>query len=59
MGEMTWVDGTRFIGEWKADVQNGKGLLIFPDGTKKEGIFTNNILTIEYINGKPPQEPSI
>jgi hypothetical protein len=38
-GEMQWKDGTKYFGNWKSDIQNGKGTLLFPDGTKKEGIF--------------------
>ena len=43
-GDMTWKDGTRYIGQWKNDIQNGKGTLIFPDGSKKRGLFQNNVL---------------
>jgi hypothetical protein len=43
-GEITWKDGTRYLGQWKSDIQNGKGTLIYPDGSKKRGIFQNNVL---------------
>lgn len=42
-GEMTWVDGSFYTGQWELGVQHGYGRVVFPDGTIKEGYFENNI----------------
>jgi hypothetical protein len=42
-GEISFPDGTRYIGEFKDDTFHGRGLGIRPDGTRYSG---------EYVNGK-------
>lgn len=41
-GEMYWVDGSNYKGEWRQGIQHGMGKMTFPDGTVKEGYFENN-----------------
>jgi len=36
---MTWADGSVFKGTWEKGIQNGLGIMIFTDGTKKAGFF--------------------
>ncbi len=40
---MEWTDGSKYMGEWKNGIQNGHGVMSFPNGRKKEGIFKNNV----------------
>jgi hypothetical protein len=40
-GEMSWNDGTKYIGEWKDDTFNGKGEYIDEQGVKWKGYFEN------------------
>ena len=40
-GSIHWADGKQFIGEFKADLKNGKGKFIWPDGKKYFGIWKN------------------
>lgn len=42
-GEFTWIDGSTYVGQWERGIQHGWGRVVFPDGTKKEGYFENNI----------------
>ena len=43
-GEMTWLDGSEYRGEWKnGGIQHGLGFMKFTDGTVKAGLFENNI----------------
>ena len=44
---MTWTDGSSYSGEWSNNIQNGYGVMTFPDGTKKEGLFENNVYVEE------------
>ena len=41
---MTWADGSIYKGSWQNGIQNGLGLMIFANGTKKAGIFKENVL---------------
>ena len=40
---MQWADGTKYHGYWKEGLQEGVGLMIFKDGTKKAGLFSGNV----------------
>jgi hypothetical protein len=40
---MYWTDGSSYQGEWIKGIQHGYGKMIFPDGTRKEGYFENNV----------------
>ena len=42
---MTWADGSVFKGSWENGVQNGIGIMIFANGSKKAGFFKENVLT--------------
>lgn len=52
---MTWIDGSIFRGYWEDGIQQGLGVMIFPDGFKKAGFFEENIFkrsleTLEQMN---------
>lgn len=40
---MYWVDGSIYRGFWENGVQSGLGLMIFKDGLRKAGFFSDNI----------------
>ena len=40
---MYWVDGSIYKGHWEQGIQDGLGLMIFEDGTRKAGYFEQNI----------------
>jgi hypothetical protein len=40
---MHFIDGTVYKGNWCRGLQTGKATMILPDGTIKEGYFSNNI----------------
>lgn len=40
---MTWIDGSIYKGYWKEGIQQGLGIMIFPDGLKKVGFFDKNV----------------
>jgi len=42
-GEMYWTDGSVYKGEWIKGIQHGKGIMTFPDGRIKDGMFEDNI----------------
>jgi hypothetical protein len=42
---MTWADGSVFKGSWENGIQNGIGIMIFANGSKKAGFFKDNVLT--------------
>ena len=44
---MRWTDGSVYLGEWQRGIQNGKGVMVFPNGKTKTGIFKNNVFTEE------------
>jgi antitoxin component YwqK of YwqJK toxin-antitoxin module len=41
---MYWVDGSVYKGFWTNGVQNGLGIMYFPDGQSKAGVFQDNAL---------------
>lgn len=40
---MVWNDGSIYRGYWEEGIQNGLGIMIFPNGFKRIGFFENNI----------------
>lgn len=40
---MIFTDGTLYKGNWHRGLQTGKATMTLPDGTMKEGYFSNNI----------------
>ena len=57
---MIWTDGSRYKGLWNHGIQHGIGIMYFTDGTKRAGIFANNVFkaniknreTLEVYRGK-------
>lgn len=43
---MEWTDLSRFRGHWIKGVQEGIGIMIFPDGTKRAGFFNKNVYSL-------------
>ena len=43
-GEMYWADGSIYRGSWDRGIQNGLGIMIFQNGTRKAGLFRDNVL---------------
>ena len=41
---MYWADGSIYRGMWDHGIQNGLGIMIFSSGTRKAGIFKENVL---------------
>ena len=41
---MYWADGSIYRGQWDRGIQNGLGVMIFANGTRKAGIFRENVL---------------
>ena len=39
---MYWIDGSIYKGMWVHGIQHGLGLMVFPEGLKKAGIFEQN-----------------
>ena len=39
---VTLTDGSKYEGEWKGDVKDGVGTLVFADGARYEGNFAND-----------------
>jgi hypothetical protein len=46
---MNWNDGSVYKGCWVNGIQEGLGIMSFANGTKRAGIFKENVLT-ELIN---------
>lgn len=44
---MYWTDGSSYQGEWVKGIQHGYGKMLFPDGTKREGYFENNVYKVK------------
>ena len=42
-GTYEWDDGTKYTGEHKNNVAEGKGVIVLPDGSKYEGEFKNDL----------------
>ena len=40
---MFWIDGSIYRGFWENGLQDGVGIMIFKDGTRKAGFFNKNI----------------
>lgn len=40
---MYWTDGSVYKGEWNKGIQHGRGVMTFPDGRIKDGLFENNV----------------
>ena len=40
---MRWTDGSTYMGTWSQGIQEGIGVMIFPDGTRRAGIFEMNV----------------
>ena len=40
---MKWTDGSLYEGEWRNNIQDGYGRMIFDNKEVKEGIFKNNV----------------
>jgi len=47
---MYWADGSIYRGTWQKGVQNGLGIMIFANGTRKAGIFKKNVLIELLVN---------
>ena len=43
---MEWTDLSKFKGHWIKGVQEGIGIMIFPDGTKRAGFFNKNVYSL-------------
>ena len=40
---MIWTDGSRYKGLWSKGIQDGIGIMYFTDGSKRAGLFENNV----------------
>lgn len=40
---MKWTDGSIYMGLWQNGIQQGIGIMIFPDGTRRAGYFDQNV----------------
>jgi hypothetical protein len=47
---MYWTDGSIYKGYWLHGVENGLGLMIFPDGIKRAGLFELNTYKLNIDN---------
>ena len=43
---MEWTDMSKFKGHWIKGVQEGIGIMIFPNGVKRAGFFNNNVYSL-------------
>ncbi len=41
-GTFAYGNGTKYVGEFRNDARNGKGIFTYPDGAKYEGDIVNN-----------------
>lgn len=41
---MTWPDSSVYRGEWQQGVQEGLGIMVYPDGSQRAGLFKGNKL---------------
>ena len=41
-GNYTWPNGKKFEGEWKDGKKDGKGVILYEDGSKMEGVFRDD-----------------
>ncbi len=44
---MRWTDGSIYRGTWLRGVQHGLGIMLFPSGDKRCGLFMQNIFKEE------------
>ena len=42
VGETTFIDGAKYVGDWKDGKRNGQGTYTFPDGMKYVGEFKDS-----------------
>ena len=42
-GEMKWMDESTYMGMWDRGIQHGIGVMIFPEGVKRAGMFAGNV----------------
>ena len=40
---MRWTDESVYMGVWSQGIQHGVGVMIFPDGVRRAGIFEENV----------------
>ena len=40
---MKWTDESVYMGIWDQGIQHGVGVMIFPDGVRRAGIFEENV----------------
>ena len=40
---MKWTDGSTYMGTWEDGIQDGVGVMIFPDDTRRAGTFEQNV----------------
>jgi len=41
-GTFTYVDGDKYVGEWRDDKRHGQGTYTYADGRVEEGIWEND-----------------
>ena len=41
-GNYTWPNGKKYEGEWKDGKKDGKGIILYEDGSKMEGVFRDD-----------------
>ena len=41
-GNYTWPNGKKYEGEWKDGKNDGKGVILYEDGSKMEGVFRDD-----------------
>ena len=41
-GNYTWPNGKKYEGEWKDGKKDGKGVILYEDGSKMEGVFRDD-----------------
>ena len=47
-GTFTYLDGEKYVGEFKDGLPNGQGMKTFPDGKKYMGEFKDGLKTVSY-----------
>lgn len=40
---MKWMDESTYMGIWDQGIQHGIGVMFFPDGLKRAGVFEENV----------------
>ena len=50
---MTWANGDVYIGPYREDKMNGKGILTFANGDKYQGTWVNGLMQGDFIVTKP------